>query len=98
MAISDVLREGSGGVEIDVIVSAGAGISVVQGIDPWRNRLVVKVSSPPQGGKANKELCRILSTFFEADVEIVRGHTNRLKTISVKSDRASVTSRLETTI
>lgn len=96
--ISDVLREGSGGVEMDVVVSAGAGISAVQGIDPWRKRLVVRVSSPPQGGKANKELCRILSTFFGAEVDIVRGHTNRLKTIVVRSDRASVTSRLETTI
>lgn len=96
--ISDVLREGSGGVEMDVVVSAGAGISAVQGIDPWRKRLVVRVSSPPQGGKANKELCRILSTFFGAEVDIVRGNTNRLKTIVVRSDRASVTSRLERTI
>ncbi len=96
MATSDVLREVSEGVEIDLIVSAGAGVSAVQGIDPWRNRLIVKVSSPPQGGKANKELCKILSDFFDADVEIVRGHTSRLKTVAVRTDRESVALRLET--
>ena len=97
MVISDVLRERSGGVEVDVIVSARADTSGVQGIDPWRNRLVVKVTSPPEGGKANKELCETLSDFFEAEVEVVRGHTSRLKTILVKSDKASVALRLETT-
>ena len=95
MVISDVLRERSGGVEIDVIVSPRADTSAVQGIDPWRNRLVVKVSSPPEGGKANKELCEILSNFFKTEVEVVRGHTSRLKTVLVRSDKASVALRLE---
>jgi len=95
VVISDVLRERSGGVEIDVIVSPRADTSAVQGIDPWRNRLVVKVSSPPEGGKANKELCEILSNFFKTEVEVVRGHTSRLKTVLVRSDKASVALRLE---
>jgi len=95
VVISDVLRERSGGVEIDVIVSPRADTSAVQGIDPWRNRLVVKVSSPPEGGKANKELCEILSNFFKTEVEVVRGHTSRLKTVFVRSDKASIALRLE---
>jgi uncharacterized protein (TIGR00251 family) len=92
---SDVLREKSGGVEIDVIVSARAATSSVQGIDPWRNRLIVKVSSPREGGKANEELCEVLSNFFKAEVEVIRGDTSRLKTVLVRSDKESVALRLE---
>jgi uncharacterized protein (TIGR00251 family) len=95
VVVSDILRERSGGVEIDIIVSPRADTSAVRGIDPWRNRLVVKVSSPPEGGKANKELCNVLSDFFKADVEVVKGHTSRLKTVFVRLDKASVAFRLK---
>lgn len=95
MVVSDILRERSGGVEIDVIVSPRADASAVQEIDPWRNRLVVKVSSPPKGGRANKELCEILSNIFKAEVEIVRGHTSRLKTVLVRTEKTIAALRLE---
>jgi uncharacterized protein (TIGR00251 family) len=47
------------------------------------------------GGRANKELCEILSSIFKAEVEIVRGHTSRLKTVLVRTEKTIAALRLE---
>lgn len=95
MAVSDVLRERTGRVEIDVIVSANAKTSAVVGLDAWRKRLMISVKTPPEKGRANKEVCEVLSDFFRADVKILKGQRSRLKTVLVGVDIASVVSRLE---
>ena len=46
--------------------------------------LVVKVSAPPERGKANKELTKLLKKHFKAkSVEIVKGATSRVKVVRV---------------
>lgn len=90
-----MLVEAADGVEIGVVVTPKAGFRGVQGIDQWRGRLIVKVSAPPEGGKANKELCETLSEFFQAKVEIVRGHGSRFKTVLVRLDKRTAISRME---
>ena len=48
--------------------------------------LVVKVAAPPHGGKANRELVKILKKYFKAKkVEIVKGHTSRVKVVKVET-------------
>ena len=46
-------------------------------------RLKVRVSAPPEGGKANKAICKLLARELgckPGDVEIIAGHTNPEKT------------------
>ena len=53
--------------------------------------LKVKIAAPPEKGKANEELCRVLAEHYgvpKSAVSIARGHTASLKL--VKIDRAPV--------
>ena len=94
----EIAREREEGVEIDLSVHPGSSRPGVEGLEPWRKRLVVRVASPPQGGEANRELCDMLSEMFSSPVEIVRGQGGRHKTVLVHSDLESVVSRLEGSI
>lgn len=46
---------------------------------------VIKLKSPPEKNKANKELINLISKFFKAkSVRIVRGLKSKMKTIEVE--------------
>ena len=83
------------GVEIDVSVSPKSGHSKVQGFDKWRNRLVVKLKSPPEKGEANRELVELLGGDLGARIEVIRGHRSRTKTVLAVGDAALIEKRLE---
>lgn len=54
-------------------------------------RLKVRVSAPPEGGKANKAICELLARELDVkakDVEVVRGHSSAEKTVRVAGVRA----------
>ncbi|MBE8539545.1 DUF167 family protein [Geoglobus acetivorans] len=67
------------GVRIKVHVSPRSKRAEIAGYDEWKKALLVKVRSPPEGGKANREVEELLSEFFNARVEIVSGHRSRDK-------------------
>jgi uncharacterized protein (TIGR00251 family) len=49
-------------------------------------RLKVRISAPPEDGKANKAICQLLAQQLgvkSKDVEVVRGHTSAEKTLRV---------------
>lgn len=55
------------------------------------NLLKVYVSAPPDKGKANKRLIKILSKYFKvkkSDLNIVRGEKSRDKILKVNKDEA----------
>lgn len=57
-------------------------------IDPEDNFLFVHLLAPPDKGKANKELLKILSNFFKislANFHITAGHTSRNKVVQVNN-------------
>ena len=89
------LRETKAGLEIDISVTPSSPKSEVQGIDQWRKRLVVKVRAHPEKGEANEEVVSLLSEYFHADVEVVRGHTSRMKTVLVHANREDAQKKLE---
>ena len=89
------LRERGAGTEIDVMVSPGSKKSAMQGIDPWRKRLIVKVQAPPEKGAANEEVEELLSMILGAKATITSGHTNRLKTLYVPMPVLLVKAKLE---
>jgi uncharacterized protein (TIGR00251 family) len=86
-----VTREGT---EIDVMVSPHSSSSGIQGIDEWRNRIIVRIRAPPEAGKANKELVELFSGLM-GKAELGRGSTNRMKTIVVQLGREEVLRILE---
>lgn len=50
------------------------------------DRLKIRVSAPPEGGKANKAICAVLAEALGVrprDVEITAGHTSPEKTADV---------------
>lgn len=55
----------------------------------WRgSELSVRVTAPPEGGKANAAVCRVLSDVLgvpKSSVAVVRGHGARHKQVEVTS-------------
>ena len=49
-------------------------------------RLKIRISAPPVDGKANERLTEVIAKAFDvskSSVEIIKGHTSRLKTICI---------------
>jgi uncharacterized protein (TIGR00251 family) len=75
-------RAVDGGLELAVKVVPGASRTEVAG--PLGDRLKVRVAAPPEGGKANRALVRVLSQWLGVrDVAIVAGHSSAEKTVRV---------------
>jgi hypothetical protein len=73
------------GVEFAVKVVPGASRSRVAGV--WNGALRVQVSAPPEGGRANRELIRLLAAALgvkRADVALVSGATQPRKRIALR--------------
>ena len=73
-----------GGIEFSVRATPNAGRSEVVGVVDEVVR--VKVAAPPEGGRANDELCRVVAEWFgvrNSAISIVRGHSSRIKTVRV---------------
>ena len=86
-----------GGVVIDVHVQPGGSRDEVVG--QHGDALKVKVSAPPEGGRANDAVCRVLAEAFgvsRSSVAVVSGVTNRRKRIRLDGLQAdAAASRLE---
>ncbi len=73
------------GVRIDLKVVPGSRRDEIVG--PYGDRLKIKVSAPPEDGRANKAVCALLAGALGVaarDVEVVSGATNREKTVAVR--------------
>ncbi len=61
--------------------SSGDGIAGLH-----EGRLKIRISAPPVEGKANERLTEVIAKAFgvsKSSVEIIKGHTSRLKTIRI---------------
>jgi uncharacterized protein (TIGR00251 family) len=59
--------------------------------------LKARVSAPPEDGKANDSLIRLLAKFFsvpKSSLRIVSGATSRLKRVEIAGENAALTARL----
>ncbi len=57
-------------------------------IEPKENYLFIRLLAPPDKGKANKELLKILSNFFKiplSNFEITAGQTSRNKIVKISN-------------
>ncbi len=73
-----------GGIEIAVKVVPGASRTKVVGT--WGTALKVAVAAPPEGGKANAAVAKLLASFLgvrKGDVTIIAGFGQALKRVAV---------------
>ncbi len=73
-----------GGIELTVKVVPGASRTKVVGV--WGSALKIAIAAPPEGGKANAAVTKLLAAVFgvrKADVSILSGHTTPLKRIGL---------------
>ena len=93
MGVEDAVIETREGTIIRVEVTS-ASKKVGFGYNQWRKAVEVKVKSPAQSGKANRELLKLMSNLF-GQAEILSGEKSRLKTIKVDAKRSEVVEKLE---
>ncbi len=64
----------------------------------WRgSELAVRVTAPPESGKANEAVCRTLAAALgvpKRSVTVTRGHASRHKSVEVDADPATVEAAL----
>ena len=78
------ITERDGQIEVRIrVIPASIKFKFPDGYDEWRNAIVVRVSSPAEGNRANRELVKELKKALNAEVEIVSGHKNPLKVIRI---------------
>ncbi len=67
--------------------------------DPITDTITVCVKSPPEKGKANKELLKFLAKYLEkssSEMQIVTGHTSRDKAILIlNTDITTIRNKIE---
>ena len=78
------VQEVDGGVAFTVKVIPGSSRSVICG--PLGGMLKIKISAPPEKGKANKCLLEFLAKLLGAkktDVSIISGQSSQIKSVQV---------------
>ena len=89
------------GVRVAVRVQPRASRARIDGIEGRGDGTVaikVRVTEPPEDGKANAAVIRLLAKAWgvaKRDIEIAAGATGRSKTLHVRGDAAALTPRLE---
>ena len=71
---------------LSVHVQPGAKRTQWSGL--YGDAIKIRLSAPPVDGKANDALCRFLAdelVYSYRDIEVIRGHTSRQKTICFRS-------------
>lgn len=72
---------------VKVIVNAKTSEVVEDGTDLFESRyLKIKVNKPPEDGKANKEVIRVIADYLQVktrDVRIIKGETSTSKIVKV---------------
>lgn len=79
-----------GGVLIEVKVVPGSSRDAIAG--PLGDALKVKVAAPPEGGKANKAVCRLIAAALGVPADVVsvrRGTSHPRKQVSVRGVSAA---------
>ena len=86
-----------GRILIDIEVQPASKRTEVSGFNEWRNRLSIAVTEQAKDGRANRAVVQIISKLFEVEkssVEIVQGHTSRMKQVKITGKNTEYITRL----
>ena len=83
------------GVIINLKVVPNSSCFKIEEFDAAKNELRVKVCSPPEKGKANKELLKKLQKVFDSKVEIIKGEKSNKKKVLVQASEKKMAAVLE---
>jgi uncharacterized protein (TIGR00251 family) len=83
MDVHDVSRIVKDGVEVRIMVTPNSDERGSNGMNEWRRCLVIRVRSPPMGGKANREIEELMENITGCRSEVIKGHTGRQKTVMI---------------
>ena len=94
-------RDGKDCLLIDLRLQPGASRARVDGVvvlDDGATVLKVRVTEPPEGGKANAALIKLLAKAWKrpkSSLSLVAGQTDRRKTLALAGDPAALRRDLE---
>jgi len=74
------------GIIIDILASPGAKRQEIKGYNPWRERVELAICSPPEKGKANKEILQFFTELLDVEgtnIRVYKGHTSRNKSLII---------------
>jgi uncharacterized protein (TIGR00251 family) len=80
------LRNRGSECSITVVVSPGAKVTEIEGVDSWRRALRVRVAAERREGAANDELLRYVSerlSIPKSSVRILRGEKSSVKVVGI---------------
>src|SRR5512138_351217 len=95
-------RDGKGALLVDIRLQPGASRARVDGLAALGDGatvLKVRVTEPPEDGKANAALVKLLAKAWKlpkSAISLVAGHSDRRKTLAVAGDPATLRPALET--
>lgn len=83
------IAEHSDGVIVRVRVVPGASRTEVKG--RYGDMIKIRISAPPEGGRANRAVVDLLEDLIGGSVEIVKGAASQSKTVLIRGvDRSAV--------
>jgi len=87
-SLGEIIRKHENGATLDLFITSSSKKNVFPtGLNKWRKRLEIRVSSPARDNKANKDVIKTIASFFDkpvSDIFIISGEKNREKTILIK--------------
>jgi uncharacterized protein len=94
-----IIDDPSGGVIMTIAVTAGSKTaSFPNGYNPWRNAILLSVTAPAIGGKANKALVDLIAGVVglpRSQVRIIGGATSGQKRVHIDGiDKRSLFQKL----
>ena len=98
MDLSDVIRKNDDGIEVEIYVSPRSSKQGLDGFDEWRNRLIVRVRAPPLDGRANKEVEQLMKEITGMKSAVVKGMTDRRKTVFIEGNPDIIIKKLEESV
>ncbi len=89
--MKDAIKETLDGIILDLEISPGAREIAVQGYNPWRRRIEIRLSERAEKGRANDQLISFLSGLFKVNsrnIQITAGLTSSKKSVKIIGAKA----------
>lgn len=77
------VKEVEDGILVDIEVSPKSKRFEIIGYNKWREKIEIRIKSPPLKGKANKEIINEFSKLTKKDVKIISGIKSQRKTLKI---------------